>query len=129
MSEVIVTQTQQLLDHYRETVVVTDGYGRALTVSRLKPSDRRKVFEMTTSTSPAVYLPMLYAASVRSINATGENVFLTFPKTIAEMDARLDLIGDKGQLAIEDAQSKLNPPASEPETEAEKAKNSPGTPG
>ncbi len=110
--------------------MVTDGYGRALTIGRLKPSDRRKVFEFVKNVSPPVYVPMLVAASVRTINASGENTSLSFPKTLAEIDARLDVLGQKGLDAAEEGMAKLDPPdTKDAETEMEKVKNSPGTAG
>lgn len=113
MSEVSVTKTAEMMARYSETVSVTDKLGRLIAVGRLKPSERRKIFEMTDSTSALVYLPMLYAASMRSIDNDGNLTRFGFPKTIAELDSRIDIMDDEGRDAIAEAFLKLNPPKDE----------------
>ena len=113
MSDAIITKTQELIDRYRETVKVTDKLGRLIEVGRLKPSERRRIFEMTDSTSALVYLPMLYASSIRSIDANGDLTRFNFPKTIGELDSRIDMMDDEGREAVAEAFSKLNPPKDE----------------
>ena len=108
---------------YSETAQEIDKLGRAILVGRLKPSQQMKAAEMAGSEATAQTVRLV--CSLRGIDL---NTF-AFPRSRAEVDARIDMLEDEGLEALVKATMQLygvadNPAGAEMPAVLESAKNS-----
>ncbi len=116
----------ELRARYTRVETEVDEANRQITVGLLKPSQRTRIFEMTTSTSGLVLMPMLQAACVRRItDADGKELLFAAPKNRDDMDILLDVLCPEGLEAVERALARLDPPKidGKPKDPVEEAKN------
>lgn len=86
---------------YTETVTVTDAFGRAIKVGRLKPSQRAKASEMAGNDSVASLITAI--CHVRAV----DDKELGFPESRAVVNSRMDMLENEGQDAIVEGMKQL----------------------
>lgn len=113
----MTTQSEIIMNRYRETEREADAFGRLITVRRLKPSEQTKVAgyctdltgydEVTapdgTPTRIPHRLPLLIAAAVSKI----DDIHVPFARSRGELDAIYDALDAEGLAAAGLAAAKL----------------------
>lgn len=90
---------------YDETASETDAFGRVITVRRLRNSEQLKAVEMAGSDMSASTIRV--ACGLVSITDDGGTDDFKFPRSRAELDARLDRLDEEGLEALGEATKKL----------------------
>lgn len=93
---------QEVRDRYKQVEIVADKFGRTIKVGRLRPSEQTKIREMGVGSA---VMALQLVAMVRGI----DDEEWRFPKTRAELDARMDRLEDEGIEAVSEALPKLFP--------------------
>lgn len=87
---------QEIRDRYKQVETVTDKFGRAIMVGRLRPSQQLKVSQFAEGGDESIKMNIRFVCMVREID--GDQ--LSFPRSRAEVDARIDRLEDEGLDAI-----------------------------
>ena len=136
----VTTQSEDILNRYRQIEREADSRGRIIGIRRLKPSEQSKIVGMTADlggfdllpdleddTKPpgrlAHRMPLMMAASVCEIDGNP----IGFPRNRQELDSIYDQLDTEGLTAIVAAATRLGESHIAEAARREAAKNSLGT--
>ncbi|MCJ2084602.1 hypothetical protein MKK88_01145 [Methylobacterium sp. E-005] len=118
------TASEEILARYKKREIETDEFGRAITVRRLRPAEQVTLMRMADTEVAQAINAMTVGAAVCKI----DDLDYTFPRSVGELDAVLNVLDEEGLAAATKAYIRiqgLNKDAPESVTEA--AKNSQAT--
>jgi hypothetical protein len=124
----MTTASEEILNRYKKQEIEPDAFGRAITVRKLRPSEQVALMRMADTEVTGAVNAMTVAASVYKV----DDAVFTFPRSIAELNAVMDMLDEEGLTAATAAYVRLNIGQADkdgaPADAAQAAKNSPKTP-
>lgn len=122
------TASEEILNRYKKNEIETDEFGRAITVRKLRPSEQVALMRMADTEMSGPINAMTVAASVSKV----DDAVFTFPRSMGELNAVMDMLDQEGLTAATTAYVRLNGAGTEddgaPVDAAQAAKNSRKTP-
>lgn len=113
---------QALLERYNRSETVSDQFGRAIMVKRLRASEQLRVLRWANSDDHTVRLYYTAVAATRGI----DGLIIPFPQSDAELTNTIDLLDREGIAAAISAYAKVGVDE-EAAKDEDAAKNSPAT--